>query len=1041
MANASIVFDLIGRDRASADFDRVGRAAERSSRSMRLLASAGKVAAGGALLGAGALLKMAKGAAEDQAAQVRLATALRNSAGATRSQVAGVEDWITAQGKAFGVADDDLRPALIKLVGATKDVGQAQQLASLAMNVSAGQGKSLETVATALAKAQNGQVTALGKLGVKVKESTQDTVAFQKATVGADKARGKYNETVAKYGAASEQAKIAAKEMAIAEAKVAEARSKTKKTTVDFLEAQKRLAAQNKGQAAAAANTLAGRFERVKLMLSETGESIGASVLPPLTDLAEDLMPKAVKAGQRFGDWLEDNQGQIRATAGELKDNLTPVIKGAVDVFQTAAGVIKGLPEPLRSIAIQGGLAALVFPRIAGAAAAASGGLSTFVGGIRNAETRTAALGGALRNVSGIGGMLLLAQGAQQADRSLGILSSAAGGALLGFSLGGPWGAAIGAGAGALVGLATNTRKAGDAAYRSRTTWQNYADTLNNVTGATTAATRQMIVQDLQQSGLLKTASKLGISATTMVNGVLGQAKARNSLTLALQGEEGKVRELAAAYKEKYDSAAARSANPAEAKAMRDEIVRRREAIDALRAEIGEVEKSTAKRAEQIAVLKNIPTAVVTRIQTPGAVKTAADIAALSRLYKLTPQQVRTAIKLSGVKTSVDEVRKVGREIRVTGDARTSQNWLKTLGSSLVAGRTNAKTGAAGINALLGATGNTKPKVTNGPFGAAFRAQIQTMTQQARGGGTGIGNQMGAGFAAGLGAWLGPIKAQARSTVNAAVAEARAAAQVRSPSRKTTYIGRMMGEGLAVGIGGTSAKVRAAAGGVTTGAADVAAKVASKANKAAEAAAKKARERIKQSIEAAQRALEKYRDRLKGFLDFRNSIRDSVMGSLFGDQGTEGQLNAGGLLAAAQDRVAKMKAFLANITKLREGKLDRTLLQQLISRGVDQAGGDAAALVAGGASAIRGLNDQQAALSRYANAIADQASLSQNGMTAAQIRAGMRAADARYAGNRTTYNVYVKTLPGGERAAALEFEKIIIRAERALGRPIKIGGR
>lgn len=983
MANASIVFDLIGRDRASADFDRVGRAAERSSRSMRLLASAGKVAAGGALLGAGALVKMAKGAAEDQAAQVRLARALHNAAGATRTQVNGVEDWITAQGKALGVADDDLRPALARLAGATKDVGEAQQLASLAMDVSAGTGKSLESVSMALTKAQNGNVAAIGKLGVKVKD-----------------AKGK---------------------------------------TVDYETAVKRLAALHKGQASAAADTAAGRYNRVRLMLSETGESIGAAVLPPLTDLAEDLMPKAIKAGERFGDWLEENQGQIRATAGELKDNLTPVIKGAVDVFQTATGVIKGLPEPLRSIAIQGGLAALVFPRIAGAAAAASGGLSTFAGGIRNAETRTAALGGALRNVSGIGGMLLLAQGAQQADRSLGILSSAAGGALLGFSLGGPWGAAIGAGAGALVGLATNTRKAGDAAFQSNTTWQTYADTLDRVTGATTAATTEMIAQDLQQSGLLKSAGQLGISANTMVQGVRGQAKARAALAAALDREDTTVRNLAEAYTRKFDTVQARQSK--EAKAQYEEITRRREAVDKIREEIGEIKKSTKAKAETIAATRNIPTAVVTKVQAEGAKITVRQLGELAARYNLTPKQIRTSIKMSGAKVAVDDVLKVQSRLRETGAVKPQSAWADAFRGQLRVTQGDVRRGSAGINTMLGATGNARPKVTNGPFGASFRAQIQALTQQARGGGASVGNQMGAGFAAGLDRWLGPIKAKARSTVNAAVAEARLAAQVRSPSRKTAYIGRMMGEGLAVGIGGTSTKVRAAAGGVTTGAADVAAKVASKTNKAAEAAAKKARERIKQSIEAAQRALEKYRDRLKGFLDFRNSIRDSVMGSLFGDQGTEGQLNAGGLLAAAQDRVAKMKAFLANITKLRQGKLDRTLLQQLISRGVDQAGGDAAALVAGGASAIRDLNDQQAALSRYANAIADQASLSQNGMTAAQIRAGMRAADARYAGNRTTYNVYVKTLPGGERAAALEFEKVIIRAERALGRPIKIGGR
>lgn len=991
MANASIVFDLIGRDRASADFDRVGRAAERSSRSMRLLASAGKVAAGGALLGAGALVKMAKGAAEDQAAQVRLARALHNAAGATRTQVNGVEDWITAQGKALGVADDDLRPALARLAGATKDVGEAQHLASLAMDVSAGTGKSLESVSMALTKAQNGNVAAIGKLGVKVKD-----------------AKGK---------------------------------------TVDYETAVKRLAALHKGQASAAADTAAGRYNRVRLMLSETGESIGAAVLPPLTDLAEDLMPKAIKAGERFGDWLEENQGQIRATAGELKDNLTPVVEGTASVLKTAAEVVKSMPEPLRGLALQAGAVALAFPRIAAATTGARGALGGFVSGVRDAETRTAALGGALRNVAGMGGMMLMVQGAQKSGTALGGLSTVLGGAALGFGSGGPIGAMIGAVGGlGLLGLQAAFDDTGEAALKAReqlrrssmvakdkANFDALTASLDATTGAITRQTKAVLYDRLEKSGAFRQAQALGYSNRELVN-ILAEggpklARFQEQLVKLYQGYDGTnvAGQKAATAALNLDATLGQ---------MVPELGRASAAVRAKSAALGDLS----------GLYKVMPKSVATKIEARGVEPTYNDVGRVIRQFKLVDgKQIKAVLSAVGLPATSANIEKLKASLKsvekVPPPKIATGGFGATLRRDLTGLSSQARASSSGISALLGATGNTKPKVANGPFGASFRAQLKTLTEQARSGGTGVGNQMGAGFSAGLGQWLEPLRSQARATVNAAIASARIAGDIRSPSRKTAYLGRMMGEGLAVGIVGTSAKVRAAAGGVTTGAADVAAKVASKANKAAEAAAKKSRERIKQSIEAAQRALEKYRDRLKGFLDFRNSVRDSVMGSLFGDQGADGQLNAGGLLAAAQDRVAKMKAFLANITKLRQGKLDRTLLQQLISRGVDQAGGDAAALVAGGASAIRDLNNQQAALSRYANAIADQASLSQNGMTAAQIRAGMRAADARYAGNRTTYNVYVKTLPGGERAAALEFEKVIIRAERALGRPIKIGGR
>ncbi len=107
---------------------------------------AGVALAAGAVIAAKGLLEATKAAAADQAAQDRLAQTLRNATRASAAQIAGVESWISAQGRALGVTDDELRPAMEKLVIATGDVAKAQRLASLAMDVSAGTGKSLESV-------------------------------------------------------------------------------------------------------------------------------------------------------------------------------------------------------------------------------------------------------------------------------------------------------------------------------------------------------------------------------------------------------------------------------------------------------------------------------------------------------------------------------------------------------------------------------------------------------------------------------------------------------------------------------------------------------------------------------------------------------------------------------------------------------------------------------------------------------------------------------------------------------------------------------
>lgn len=83
-----------------------------------------------------------------------------------------VEDWISAQQRATGVSDSELRPSIQRLVTSTKDVTEAQKLATLAMDISAATGKPLETVTAALGKAYDGNVGALGRLGLGIDAAT-----------------------------------------------------------------------------------------------------------------------------------------------------------------------------------------------------------------------------------------------------------------------------------------------------------------------------------------------------------------------------------------------------------------------------------------------------------------------------------------------------------------------------------------------------------------------------------------------------------------------------------------------------------------------------------------------------------------------------------------------------------------------------------------------------------------------------------------------------------------------------------------------------
>lgn len=252
-----ITVEFLGADKSLSSTARQAEA--ETSRLGARMKTVGKIAAvglaAGAVFAGKALFEMGKNAMNDEAAARRLAIALKNTTGATKAQVASVEDWISKQGVALGVTDDELRPALNKLVTATHDVGKAQKLASLAMDISAGTGKDLSTVSMALAKAQNGNVASLGRLGLKVKDATGHTKSLRDVT--------------------------------------------------------RDLAKTYSGQASAAANSTQGKFARLKLILDETQEAIGYKLIPIAEKLATWFLNSGLPAIQKFSAYLRDTMGPV----------------------------------------------------------------------------------------------------------------------------------------------------------------------------------------------------------------------------------------------------------------------------------------------------------------------------------------------------------------------------------------------------------------------------------------------------------------------------------------------------------------------------------------------------------------------------------------------------------------------------------------------------------------------------------------------------------------------------------------------------------
>jgi hypothetical protein len=83
-----------------------------------------------------------------------------------------IEAYIYQLERSLGVADTELRPAYQKLVVATGNVAKANDALSLALDVSASSGKSLEQVTEALSKAFSGQIAGLSRLNLGIDAAT-----------------------------------------------------------------------------------------------------------------------------------------------------------------------------------------------------------------------------------------------------------------------------------------------------------------------------------------------------------------------------------------------------------------------------------------------------------------------------------------------------------------------------------------------------------------------------------------------------------------------------------------------------------------------------------------------------------------------------------------------------------------------------------------------------------------------------------------------------------------------------------------------------
>ena len=120
---------------------------------------------------------------EDDNAARSLGITLKNLGLETGNTSTYVNEMISNLEKQTGVLDDQLRPAMDRLLRATSSVSKATSLLNLALDISAGTGKDLTTVSQGLQKAYLGNNASLGRLGVGLSKAELTSSSFEEIQI------------------------------------------------------------------------------------------------------------------------------------------------------------------------------------------------------------------------------------------------------------------------------------------------------------------------------------------------------------------------------------------------------------------------------------------------------------------------------------------------------------------------------------------------------------------------------------------------------------------------------------------------------------------------------------------------------------------------------------------------------------------------------------------------------------------------------------------------------------------------------------------
>lgn len=943
--------------------------------------------------------------------------------------------------------------------------------AAAAIGLSANEYRELANVSGAMLKASQIPLEKVTDLTGKLNQRAADVAAtFGGTTREAVESfnallRGE-TDPVERYGVAIKQsdvnARLAAKGLDKLEGsakKQAEAQAR-----LDLLFKQTKDSA---GQFGRESDTLAGQQQRLRAEIENLGSKAGTLLLPALTDLAAGARKKLLPVLESAVDWFEKNQDAIADTAGEIGGKLSsavdtvvplleslteagqetgeafievakpvadvfvPALESAVSLAKMATDAYNALPGPVKEIAIQAGLAAIVLPRLS--AAATSAGVAMRNGAtyarvlgleLRDASSRAALaqttmakLGGAAKTAAGIGGMVALTSAAGASNKALGALGSTAGGALLGFSVGGPWGAAIGGGAGLLAGLWSATRRAdgataslGATAEAQKQKIDDLAGSFHGLSGAIDETTRKTVLKELSDRDMIGTLQMVGVSTRDAIDATLGN--------------EGAQRRVAAAINQARDAAA--NVDPL----LRAQGISGTKLAQAADAAAGGMQRLGFDMSEaRLAAIENyrataplgqlyrgLPKKAITQIRAKGAPETIQDVRRLKRQFDLTPKQVRTLIRASGVPATRKDIenlakraRDLGRQrptVRVQANTKTADSAVDRVNRALRKVSTfiakpvaqlddkASKSANAARDRLQGlGRMNPRPVVSltdraTPPINAIrdrlsqLRDKDITVTTYQRT--VNLGGGGGGGGGGGATPRVAPRLAPGLVPYTDALDTLERAAGKRAESAGTRLIRRLL-KGVDEGSQGASKAVERLNSYI-----ERTIKSRIKDDKKAAARTKailkgladeqkaltkngRAQDRNQRKLDSA---IQKHKDLVDAAKQYAATIKDSIVG--FGDVTELGRKDGSDKVALSvmlkqlEQRAASAERYAKLVEQLRKSGLNQTSIQDLLDKGPEAGLATAEAIAGGGAAAVAQINKLTADLATTGGKLGEQ---------------------------------------------------------------------